>query len=194
MAVFAAAHRLETLVWIGILITSLVRFIAFGVQDHLPQKKRIMNLASGMILSTYSFIVIWAAQQQVEDRIDFWIAEASLAMLVLWLVKNGKTIPRLASPERNHTQKWKQWGLPVISLLLFVGMPLLIPPLMTKGVAVAQLPFTRFSLLSLPIISPAFWALLIGVWVVNKFHWLEITNKTHHNDVASLAEKTPAHS
>ena len=177
MAVFAAAYGLDAPVWIGILIASLVRFIMFGLQDHLPQKRRIQKLASGMMLITYSFIVIWAVQQQAKARIDFWIADASLAILIIWLVNNGKTIPKPAAIEHNHTRKWKRLGLPVIGLLLFVGMPLLIPPLMTKDGMAPQLSLTGFSMASLPILSPAFWGLLIVMWVVNKLHWLENSSK-----------------
>ncbi len=177
MSVFAAVHRLDVLVWIGMLVVSLVRFVMFGQQDPLPQKRSVLKLASGIMLSTYSLIVIWAVQQQAEVRIDFWIAEASLAILVIWLVNIGKTIPKPAAMEHNHARNWKKLGLQIIGLLLFVGMPVLIPPLMTKNRIAPQLSFSGFSLASLPILSPAFWGLLIVVWVVNKFHWLENFSK-----------------
>jgi len=177
IVVFAAAHRLDNLVWISILSASLIRIIAFGWHYLLPQKKRRIELVWGAILSAYSFIVIWAVQHQGEDKIDFWLAEASLAMLMIWCFKNREESAGQTPQKHSHQRKWQHWGFLVFPLLLFVILPLLIPFFKANGEIDRLFPFTRHSLRSLPIISPAFWGLLIGVWVVNKSHWLEITNK-----------------
>ena len=202
ITVFAAVHRLDALVWGSILVACLLRFIFFGnwtPRFRLANTERLASIAGGVILGGYSLITIWAIQQQGERKLDFWVAEASLALLVLWLVNQWEKAPKqekqglMESPIHRH--KWQRWGIPVVALLLFAIMPLLFTPLHANELIAGSSSFTKLSLISFPIISPAFWGLLLSVWVIKKLRWLEkiaifsLTNRYAWRAGAQLSPK-----
>lgn len=179
VTMFAAVHHLEALVWGGMLTASLLRFLWLGhdlIRFPAAARERLTRFSGGLLLGIYAFVVIWAVQQQGDNKVDFWIAEASLALLILWLVKSWKETspaPRKTAanwPDR-HEHELK-WGMLVV-VLLFIATPLLFTPLHASEISTLRSTFTRPSLTSLPLLSPAFWGLLLVVWIVSKLRWFE---------------------
>ena len=174
ITVFAGVHHLEALVWLGMLTASLMRFLLPGqtaIQTPITARQKQIQIGRGLLPGIYAFAVIWAVQLQGEKKVDFWIAEASLAILILWLFRNWKQSQAASQksqaywPESQKNQP--QFGMP-LAVVLLIALPLLFTPLHASEITTLQSVFTRLHLSSLPLLSPAFWGLLLLVWIASK--------------------------
>ena len=180
ITLFAAAYRLDALVWGSVLVVSLLRFVFFlrwRIKPDPIQKARSVSIVGGMILCAFAFVVIWMIEESGVNTIDFWVAEASLALLVLWIAGQWEKIPNRIRQERNLLpDKWFKWqdrGFVIAVMVFFIAVPLLFMPLNANKVILDSASFTELSLISSPITSPSFWVVLISVWIVSKVKWYE---------------------
>jgi len=180
LILFAAVHRLDNLVWTGFLLINLMRFLFFyWVESQLSPKRDawFANFAIGLLSGLYAFVVIWAVQSSGEGRIDFWMIEASLALLLLWTVnqieKRPKRSPKIFVLHKANWGLEKGWGFLTAIALLFVPAPLLFARQNISGGFFAFSSIAEFSLVTLPVFSPTFWMVLIIVWGASRIRWLE---------------------
>ena len=180
ITLFAAVHRLDALTWGSIPVASLLRFIFFGgwrLRSHSAQSERFAHISGGLILGLYVFFAAAIAKQRGSPPIVTWVVEASLALLALWFANQWREIPepgeqgRILQPANHH--KWQGWGFTSLISMLFIFIPLLFTPLNHRETLISSLSFSGLSLFSLPVISPSFWILLIGLWGAGKLNWLE---------------------
>jgi len=180
LILFAAVHRLDNLVWTGFLLINLMRFIFFYRAESQLFPKRdvwLANLTCGLISGLYAFVIIWAVQSSEEGRIDFWMIEASLAILCLWIINQYEKRPKRSSKifvlHQADRGLERGWGFLAAIVLLFVAVPLIFARQNIGGGFFAFSSITEFSLVTLPVFSPTFWLVLIIVWGFSKIRWLE---------------------
>ena len=92
IAIFSAMIRLEVLIWVIMLSTSILRLpsineIKTGI--HNPNHENMILLASGGLSALLATVVVWAAPQPSLNMFALWIMEACLALIILWLIKPG---------------------------------------------------------------------------------------------------------
>ena len=180
ITLFAAAYRLDVLVWGSVLVVSLLRFVFFlrlRIKPDPVPKAGLIGIVGGMILCAFTFVVLWMIKESGVNTIDFWFAEASLALLVLWIAAQSEKIPNQIRQVRNLLPdklfKWQDRGFVIAVMFFFIAVPLLFMPPNANKIILAPASFTKFSLFSSPITSPSFWIVLISMWVVSKVKWYE---------------------
>lgn len=139
--IFAAINRMQILIWGGMLIAVILRLLSL---EFITPKffgktaPKWVQIISGGFVILFAFIILWSTQGDTRFKIDLWFAEASLALLILWLIKVWKEMSILpgvfaaVNLPGHGTQRSNGFtGLLLVAIIL----PLFFSPLHTQEIS-----------------------------------------------------------
>ncbi len=164
LLVFAAASGLKAAVWLGLLVTTPLQLLLF-LAGEAPEKgtssvggraAQGLSALAGLGLAGVGLLITWWARQAGVPLDVLFVAEATIALLVFWAVREATRSPMGDEERRSSLPHWAAMG--ALGLTVMVGAaafrPLTHWVMASAGATAPEIP-TLLGLLSYVFSTPA---------------------------------------
>jgi formate hydrogenlyase subunit 3/multisubunit Na+/H+ antiporter MnhD subunit len=172
LLVFAAASGMKVVVWLGLLATTPLQILLFLTgeapergETSLPGRAmQALFALAGLALAAFGLLITWWARQRGAPLDALFVAEAAVALLTVWAVREASRSPETTEGASSSIGRWAAAGTLGLATLIGASTAGLLsrrlvdiagyapPPIPTLSTLVRYLVFTPALLLIMTLV------------------------------------------